>query len=398
MTPTLAIRYVVQIGLALRTAHKAGVIHGDLKPENILLDDVGNALLSDFALTRLTRSAETMLRRAYVGYGSLGYMAPETFRPGQAAEPANDIYALGILMYEMFSGHLPGRRSPMPSEVVEAVPAAVDDIFDRMTRDALDQRVSSIDEVLEALWSSPEIRELLDHRTGPFFIDRPVDLPGLEYAVMEPMPAVTAASPSSPPKPRGENASAEDGSAAEAGDFADHLGEARWSGNETALGADADDHSARVEVITEGREPSIADGRQGLHEADDADHPLSPFVTNALLRHTVTPHQLMATPRRTRTMSVSAKLSKLTLEHLNPSWKTGRHRMRVVQSHGVVGCLLPLSGRGPLRRLRSRLWMEYRMCWHPARLSPHLMRVILNRQTPKGHGVANHVVALANPM
>ncbi|MEE2787983.1 MAG: serine/threonine-protein kinase, partial [Myxococcota bacterium] len=199
LAPATVLRYLVQIALGLRTAHRAGLIHGDLKPENILLDALGNVLLSDFAFTRLTRSADTMLRRAYVGYGSLGYMAPETFRQSQDAQPANDIYALGILMYEMFSGQLPGRRSPMPSQVTDGVPDTIDDIFDRMTRDPLNERITSIDDVLEHLWASDEICAMLDTKTGPFFVEPPVELPGLAFVAVEHEAVVARPTPSSPP-------------------------------------------------------------------------------------------------------------------------------------------------------------------------------------------------------
>ena len=179
LPPKLAIRYLFQVALGLRAAHKVGLIHRDLKPENILLDENGNAMLSDFGLTRLADSQGTMLRRAYVGYGSLGYMAPETFRQTVAPNPANDIYALGILLYEMLVGQLPGRRSAMPSEVIKGTPPELDSIFDKMTRDDLGERFSRIDEVLDALWESKKICAILDARTGPVFLEPPVTLPGL---------------------------------------------------------------------------------------------------------------------------------------------------------------------------------------------------------------------------
>ena len=179
LAPELAVRYLFQIVLGLKAAHQVGLIHRDLKPENILLDEKGNVMLSDFGLTRLADSQGTMLRRAYVGYGSLGYMAPETFRQTIAPTPANDIYAVGILLYEMLVGSLPGRRSAMPSEVVDDVPKDVDAIFDKMTRDNLQERFSRIDEVLEAFWASESVCNMLDSRSGPVFFEPPTELPGL---------------------------------------------------------------------------------------------------------------------------------------------------------------------------------------------------------------------------
>jgi serine/threonine protein kinase len=186
LPPMVAMRYFVQIATALQTAHAAGVLHRDLKPENVLLDACGNIKLSDFGIIRAVEQDGARVRQAYVGYGSVGYMAPETFRPGTELGPQADIYALGILLYEMLVGELPGRRSPMPSEVVEGVPADLDEIFDRMTQDQVHRRPESLDELMESVWSSPEIVALFDARQPPMFAHPPVPLPGLTKA--EPTP------------------------------------------------------------------------------------------------------------------------------------------------------------------------------------------------------------------
>ncbi len=184
LEPSVAMRYFIQIALGLKSAHAEGVVHRDLKPENVLLDATGNVKLSDFGLTRIAERDGATMRRAYVGYGSLGYMAPELFRGGEGATPAADVYALGILLYEMLVGDLPGRRSPLPSAVIEGLPDAVDDIFDRMARDDLEGRMETIDEALEAVFGSQAICELLDVKGAPGFIAPPRPLPGLPEGEM----------------------------------------------------------------------------------------------------------------------------------------------------------------------------------------------------------------------
>ncbi|MCA9545518.1 MAG: protein kinase [Myxococcales bacterium] len=179
LPPAVALRCFVQTALGLKVAHTHGVMHRDLKPENVLLDECGNVKLVDFGITRVVEQDGGRMRQAYVGYGSVGYMAPEVFRPGVAVGPPTDLYALGIMLYEMLVGELPGRRSPLPSEVVPGVPPALDAIFDRMTQDAPERRYPSVDALLEAVWASDEILALFDHREGPWFLEAPVDLPGL---------------------------------------------------------------------------------------------------------------------------------------------------------------------------------------------------------------------------
>lgn len=203
LPPAVAVRYFVQIALGLKAAHAQGVLHRDLKPENVLLDEAGNVKLSDFGITRVAERDGATVRQAYMGYGSVGYMAPEMFRPGASIGSAVDIYALGILLYEMLVGELPGRRSPMPSQVAEGIPRDLDEIFDRMTQDSPERRPDSIDKVLTVLWTSKPIVELLDARQAPFFVEPPVDLPGLPVVAPEPAPA-RAPEPAKPPKPAAE--------------------------------------------------------------------------------------------------------------------------------------------------------------------------------------------------
>jgi hypothetical protein len=158
------LRVLVQIAYGLAAAHRHGVVHGGLKPENVLFDGAGNVRLADFAIARVTeRTTEGMNTSAppvYVGRGHPSYMAPEQLHRGTSSA-AGDVYSLGILLYQMLTGNLPGRRSPMPSaaeRVVRAIGAdrvsALDDLFDRMTRDPLAERFASIDAVLDALYAS----------------------------------------------------------------------------------------------------------------------------------------------------------------------------------------------------------------------------------------------------
>ena len=174
MPPASALRYFVQIALGLKAGHDAGVLHRDLKPENILLDAHGNVRLSDFGLTRVAEPDGRTVRQAYVGFGSVGYMAPERFRGGDDSGVAIDLYGLGIVLYEMLCGSLPGRRSPMPSDVVGGVPTALDDLFDRLTRDDPADRPSSVAEVLATVWDTPEVYALLDVREASLYVQAPI--------------------------------------------------------------------------------------------------------------------------------------------------------------------------------------------------------------------------------
>ncbi|MCY3833274.1 MAG: protein kinase [Chloroflexi bacterium] len=100
----VASKILEQIGAALTFAHRNGVVHRDVKADNILMDEDGNAYLSDFGI------AKEVGAEAGDGQGNLvgtpAYLAPEQIR-GEGAGPLSDVYAFGIMLYEMLSGSRP---------------------------------------------------------------------------------------------------------------------------------------------------------------------------------------------------------------------------------------------------------------------------------------------------
>ena len=133
-----AIRTGAQVAQALEAAHGAGLVHTALKPENVLFDGRGNALVSDFGTSRLVAppapAAGEKAPRVSVDLGDAAYRAPEV-NSSAAFEPAADAWSLGVVLYEMLTGQLPGRRSPLPSRLRAEVPAEVDQLVDALLDD-----------------------------------------------------------------------------------------------------------------------------------------------------------------------------------------------------------------------------------------------------------------------
>ena len=181
MQPEVALNLFSQICLGMQHAHQQGVMHLDLKPENILLDERGNVRIFDFGLSRtIAKQVAQVGRQSYVGFGSVAYMAPELLRDPQHESRAVDIYALGLILYEMLIGELPGRRSPMPSDVIEGLPSPIDDLFDSMTQDATQSRPQDMEEVLDTLSQVPPFDRLASQSMVMTFISAPYSLPGLK--------------------------------------------------------------------------------------------------------------------------------------------------------------------------------------------------------------------------
>jgi serine/threonine protein kinase/alpha-tubulin suppressor-like RCC1 family protein len=93
------------VALALSAAHARGIVHRDVKPENIFIDADGRALLADFGVAR-SMSGDTQLTMSGVAIGTPSYMAPEQIDGGEL-DGRGDIYSLGLVAWEMFTGHRP---------------------------------------------------------------------------------------------------------------------------------------------------------------------------------------------------------------------------------------------------------------------------------------------------
>ena len=160
-----AIRIMGQILLAMRLAHTRGIVHRDLKPQNILLTSDGTAKVTDFGIA--VAFAETSLTQTNSMLGSVHYLSPEQAR-GSKATVQSDIYAMGIIFYEMLTGHIPYDgdsavtialqhfQKPLPSVIAEnpSVPQALENVVIKATAKKLTDRYKSVAEMYVDLSSS----------------------------------------------------------------------------------------------------------------------------------------------------------------------------------------------------------------------------------------------------
>ena len=115
-----AIGIARQMAQALAAAHAEGVIHRDLKPHNILIDKAGTAYISDFGLAKSLLSSDAAMTRAGELLGTPRYMAPEQVE-GRPLDHRVDLYAFGLILYEMVTGTVPFHGDSAIQELLQRV-------------------------------------------------------------------------------------------------------------------------------------------------------------------------------------------------------------------------------------------------------------------------------------
>lgn len=185
--PEQLIDYLVQIAAALTYAHQQGVVHRDVKPSNVLIDQDGWALLSDFGLVKLT-DAVSKLTEDGKGVGTAAYMSPEQAK-GIAIDHRTDIYALGVIVYEIFTRTIPHQAAtplgillkrtsqpPLPPSTINpAIDERVEQIILRALANKPADRYESATDFIETLQQAlagifqpePESETTTDESTPP---------------------------------------------------------------------------------------------------------------------------------------------------------------------------------------------------------------------------------------
>jgi len=170
---------IIQVANALAYSHKNGVIHRDVKPSNILLDD-GWALLSDFGVAKASEFG-TRLTATGKSIGTPAYMSPEQAR-GDAVDHRTDIFALGLILYEMLTNTLPHdaetplsilvKRTtelpPPPRTINPAIPERIEQVIIRALAPDPDSRFSTAEQFAIALKAAIIEQPYLPPTTGSF--------------------------------------------------------------------------------------------------------------------------------------------------------------------------------------------------------------------------------------
>ncbi len=158
---------VLQVCSGLKEAHVQGIVHRDLKPENVMIDAQGNVKIMDFGIAR---SMEALTRMTGSMAGTPAYMAPEQVA-GKPVDYRTDIYSLGLIMYEVFTGKQAFaadnavavalkqlRESPPPPHELEpSIPVPVERVILKCLEKEPPKRFQSIGQLESALHASPAV-------------------------------------------------------------------------------------------------------------------------------------------------------------------------------------------------------------------------------------------------
>jgi len=159
-----AIQFGIDMCTGMAVAHQVGIVHRDLKPANVLINDAGLLKIVDFGVAAAHREGDTQLTKTGYVIGSPKYMAPEQIL-GRKVDERADIYAVGVILYELLTGvppysrgdhmavmyqHVQGKARP-PQELNPQLPAGLGEVVTRAMAVDKNKRFQSMDELRAAL-------------------------------------------------------------------------------------------------------------------------------------------------------------------------------------------------------------------------------------------------------
>ncbi len=151
LDPRHALAVTAAVCDALAFAHEEGVIHRDIKPSNVMLDKRARVKVADFGLAKVTNIETSVLTGTSTAIGSAHFTAPEVLAGSSAVDHRADLYAVGVMLYQMLVGQIPQGRFDLPSLLVPGLDPRVDLIVDKAMKTNRENRYSTAGEMRQAV-------------------------------------------------------------------------------------------------------------------------------------------------------------------------------------------------------------------------------------------------------
>jgi serine/threonine protein kinase len=212
LPPHIAVIIAKQVLDGLSAAHRKGIVHRDLKPSNIMITPEGVCKVMDFGIAKVQGGKSLTATGALVG--TVYYMSPEQVR-GESVDGRSDLYSFGVILFEMLTGRVPFKDEsdfkimiahvqtppPPPTQLLPAIPSALEDIVMRSLGKDADKRYQTAEEVLGSLDAYEEQERALGR--GSLYTRRALSQWLEALSAVSPRPAVESATvlDSQSPKP-----------------------------------------------------------------------------------------------------------------------------------------------------------------------------------------------------
>ena len=225
LPPEHALAISAHVCDALQYAHTHGVVHRDIKPANILLNMEGQIKVADFGLAKTTDTSQAGLTKTNMAMGTPDFVAPETLTPGMNVDGRADLYAVGVMLYNMLTGQVPRGAFRMPS-----VTSATDMRFDKIIGQCMEMDPAmryqtafdvrrDLDVILTTPLAKPGVRTIsvkprdlpqkpVGKSPSTPQQQRPPGSAGVPVRTSQPPPSGPAAKPAPPPAKTGQRAQA----------------------------------------------------------------------------------------------------------------------------------------------------------------------------------------------
>ena len=160
LPPEHALAISAHVCDALGYAHEHGIVHRDIKPSNIMVSSTGVVKVADFGLAKMAAEAGDTTR-SHVALGTPDFVAPEALTVGMQVDGRADIYAVGVMLYQMLTGNIPRGRFALPSRMIPEIDSRFDAIIEKAMQADRDMRfgdATGLRSELDSILTTPQVQ------------------------------------------------------------------------------------------------------------------------------------------------------------------------------------------------------------------------------------------------